>query len=250
MISEPELVGGDPFGAPGSGRALGGPPPPDALGTGPEGEVPARRTRPAWLWAIGGAAAASVLWAGGLYGYTALGPDLGGYRATGNLCTETELKGASSALGTPRKEESTHQESRHETLDHAYCSVYLEPTGYEPDTDEEGNEVWSLPSVDITYTLHRKTDPGPEFDGVVLSRNEGLGRAHEPRRLSGLGERAYVFEQTGDGVVIEVLDGQATFSLWASGGVDPETGEQIGDASDIEALLVDDLRALMERLRS
>ncbi|MET9105092.1 hypothetical protein [Streptomyces zhihengii] len=250
MISEPELVGGDPFDAPGA-RPPGAPPPPDALGTGRDGRAPARPPRPAWLWAAGGAAVASVLWAGGLYGYTALGPDLGGYRATGNLCAETELKGASSALGSPRKEESSHQESRHEALDHAYCSVYLEPTGYEPDTDEEGNEIWSLPSVDITYTLHRRTDPGPEFDGVVRSRDFGMGGGGaEPRPLEGLGERAYAIGQGADGVVIEVLDGQATFSLWASGGVDPETGEVIGEASDIEALLVEDLKALMERLKS
>ncbi|QNP65059.1 hypothetical protein [Streptomyces genisteinicus] len=249
MISEPELVGGDPFDAPGSGRTVAVPPPPDAVGGGPDPEAAPRPARP-WLWAAGGAAVASVLWAGGLYGYSALGPDLGGYRATENLCAEAELKGASAALGRPREDERSHQESSHESLDYAYCSVYLEPIGYEPDTDEEGDEIWSLPNVDITYTLHRKTDPGPEFDGVVMSRNEGLESVHEPRRLSGLGERAYVFEQMGDGAVIEVLDGQATFSLWWSGGTDPDTGEQIGSESDIEPLLMEDLKELMRRLRS
>lgn len=249
MISEPELVGGDPFDAPGGSRgAQAGPPPPEAVGTGPDGAPPARAPRPAWLWAVGGAAAASVLWAGGLYGCTALGPDLGGYRATENLCAEAELKGLTSVMGKPAEEDTMGMKSRHATVDQASCSLSMRPTGYEPPTDEDGNEIWSLPMVHFTYTLHKKTDPGPEFDGLVLARNEAGETGDEPRRTSGIGERGFVFSEVDD-LTVEVLDGQATFRIWVSGARDPETGEPVVDMTGIEATAVDDLKALMERLK-
>lgn len=251
MISEPELVGEEPFATPQTPGAVsapgtdGGGVTDDALASaGPRGP------RRAWLWALGGAVAASAVWACGLYAFGNQDPDLGGYRATDDLCKAARLKHLQTALGT-REGEGLPTRFEHATMDDAQCSVELKPTGYEPEVDEDGNEIVSLHDVHISYTLHKRTDPGPEFDGAVLARQRAWGTESESAAVTGIGERAHVARgQDGSTITLDVVDGQAELSIAVTGGWDHESGEPATDVSEIEGLLVQDMQDLMAALRS
>ncbi|MFF8842714.1 hypothetical protein ACF08N_08250 [Streptomyces sp. NPDC015127] len=251
MISEPELVGEDPFDAPTS--AGPGPAPGTvAESVTDDAGTPAdpRGTRRRWLWALGGAAAASALWAGGLFAFGGQDPDLGGYRATENLCEAAELKNLQSALGK-REGEGMPSGIAHATRAEAQCSADLRPTGYQPHVDEDGNEMISLPGVFVTYTLHKKTDPGPEFDGAVLARQNAWDAEAESETVVGIGEQAHIARSDdGSTIMLEVLDGQAEIGITVTGDWDPKSGEPATDVSELEGLLVQDMQALMARLRS
>ncbi|MEV4332299.1 hypothetical protein AB0K02_17475 [Streptomyces sp. NPDC049597] len=251
MISEPELVGEESFAAPQTLGAVSAPGP-DGAGVTDDAvtSLGPRGPRPAWLWALGGAVAASAVWAGGLYALGGQDPDLGGYRATDNLCAAAQLKNLQTALGK-REVEGMPAQFEHATRDEAHCSVELKPTGYEPEVDEEGNEVTSLPGVHLTYTLHKKTDPGPEFDGTVLARQEAWGADPETAAVTGIGERAHVARgEDGSTITLDVLDGQAELSIAVTGDWDPASGDPATDVTELEGLLVQDMQALMDRLRS
>ncbi|MGW0701319.1 hypothetical protein ACWD0A_18795 [Streptomyces sp. NPDC002867] len=245
MISEPELVGEESFAAPQTLGAVSAPGTDDAV-TSPGPRGPLR----AWLWALGGAVAASAVWAGGLYAFGDQDPDLGGYRATDNLCKAAQLKNLQAALGK-REGEGMPTQFEHATMDDAQCSVELKPTGYEPEVDEEGNEMISLPSVYISYTLHKRTDPGPEFDGAVLARQKAWGTETEAAAITGIGERAHVARgEGGSAITLDVLDGQAELSIAVTGDWDPESGDPATDVTELEGLLVQDMQELMATLRS
>ncbi|MEV4945096.1 hypothetical protein [Streptomyces sp. NPDC053755] len=249
MISEPELVGGAAFPAgdpprrtPEAGATVGGVPAGGAAALRtPEPGAPGTRRR--WPWALGGALLASAVWAGGLYAYDRSqedGPDLGGYRAVGNLCEKAELKALSAELGKRSVDPASNAPTaRHPALDKARCTVMLgsADTGY---------------SVDVQYDLHKATDPGPEFE-------PGLGDlAKHAEAVEGLGERAFVQNQPEEfaGAWIAVLDGQAELNIWLSPQQtwDLEKDEAVPstpktDLSGVEALLVQDMKALMAALK-
>lgn len=245
MISEPEMVPEGHFGA---AELPGQRPPPDEVMAAGDPPAAARPARPAWLWALGGAAVASVVWAGGLYAYMFAAPDLGGYRTSRNLCVDAELKTLSSAIGG-REGEGTAAVSEHETLEDASCYLALRPTGYEIPVDEDGNELGALPEVSVGYRLHKKTDPGPEFAGDVAARHEYPGAGSTVRQVDGLGERAYVVRDS-TSVVLEVLDGQAVITMSLSSYPDVDSGERTVDLTDVEPLLAADIEALMVALRT
>ncbi|MGW5422629.1 hypothetical protein [Streptomyces sp. NPDC003943] len=230
MISEPELVGGPAFPAAG---------PPPFLAQEPPRTPRARRP---WLWALGGAAVASAVWAGGLYAYErgdAAGPDLGGYRTDRDPCKAAKLEGLTSAIG-PREtgERAMHQEPykvEQPALFSWSCSVYLKgkKAPYE---------------VSIDYRLHRVTDPRPEFE-ALRSDPGGLGGGDW---IAGLGDMAYAGGPLGD-TSLEVLDGQAELSL----NVRAEEIDEHGiprevpklDPAAMRTYLVEDMRQLMAALK-
>jgi hypothetical protein len=264
VISEPELVPEGYFGAaelPGQRVAA------DDVVTEDQGPGGPRRARPGWLWALGGAVVASAVWAGGLYAYSSAEPDLGGYRVSRNLCLDAELSALTAAIGE-RVDQGSAWRSAHESLDDVSCYIEMTPQGYELPTDEDGNELGSLPSVSVGYTLHKKTDPGPEFEGTMAARHSAVedtavddaavddAAADDAavdetalRRVDGLGELAFVVRDSG-GITLEVLDGQAVLSMSTSSDWDAETGEPLTDVSDFEPLMIEDMRALMARLKS
>lgn len=270
MISEPELVPEGHFGA----AELPGPrPAADDVVTEDQEPGGSRRALPAWLWALGGAVVASAVWAAGLYVYSTAGPDLGGYRASRNLCMDAELKALSATIGE-RVGQGSAWRSAHESLDDASCYIEMRPQGYELPTDVDGNELGSLPSVSVGYTLHKKTDPGPEFEGMMAARHTAVEDTHIDdatvedtavddatvdvpavddttalRRIDGLGELAFVVRDSG-GITLEVLDGQAVLSLSTTSDWDVETGEPLTDVNDFEPMMVEDMRALLARLKS
>ncbi|GGU36875.1 hypothetical protein [Streptomyces lavendofoliae] len=243
MISEPELVGDDdgpiprPYGAP-----FGDPPPGGAAraGTPADRDGGGRRFSPRpWMWALAGALVASALWAGGLYAYQAKGPDLGGYRAAEDLCADAKLAALGAEFGAPGEATQDMGES-HQALDQAHCSVSF-------GGDEEAY------SADVSYDLHKKTDPGPEFEPAETI---GVWDDWDWKPVTGLGEQAF-FAQDDEGfAALKVLDGQAVLSLFLSAQVaydpDHENGTPEPTASalpGVRDLMVRDMRALMAELR-
>ncbi|MFE5485949.1 hypothetical protein [Streptomyces sp. NPDC056527] len=233
MISEPELAGGAEF--------------PVAETVRSEPTRPPSPRRP-WLWALGGAVVASALWAGGLYAYERSqdgGPDLDGYRTTANLCEQAELKALSTALGK-KAVDAGGLTTNHSALDIARCNATLggRDSGFD---------------VAITYSLHKATDPGPEFEPRIQDTSYG----EDFQRVDGLGETALLWvdrppKGPSTGAWIQVLDGQAEVRIEIMAieayETEPETGEATErptshDLSGIGDFLAEDARALMAALK-
>ena len=249
MISEPELVGEDePFGVaeiPGPRAELNADP--ETVGADDVSRV-RRPPLKSWLWALGGAVAASAVWAGGLYAYERPDPDVGAYRTSRNLCVETELKALSTALGKTETPTPTGRE--HEGLDVASCWITLRDS-----TRKQSAE--SMPaSAFLTYTLHKKTDPGPEFEASVGSQTTALFGGETQvklERVQELGERAFFAQSEGDdSPVLHVLDGQAVLTLGVLAGSSPGSDGQEAptDLSGIKPFMIEDMRTLMAKLQS
>ncbi|WP_426404154.1 hypothetical protein ACN9M0_23620 [Streptomyces sp. R-07] len=223
MISEPELVGGVEFDAP---EVLTEAPPPR----------PPRARRP-WLWALGGAVLASAVWGGGLYAYEQRkepGPDLGGYRSGVKLCEVAKLKALGGILGK-RSEDGVGPEMDDPAVFEASCSMTFGPpeSGY---------------SASVTYTLHKVTDPGPEF--AARAKYYDLTTP-----IGGLGEQAFFDDRGGEGADLRILDGQVEIALnvYRQYSTDAD-GNEIGntepiDLSGIDVPVAQDMLALMAALK-
>ncbi|WP_435974274.1 hypothetical protein [Streptomyces sp. Qhu_M48] len=223
MISEPEYVGGTTF---------------DTVEVLTE-EKPPRppRTGRPWLWAVGGAVLASAVWGGGLYAYerkTEPGPDLGGYREVESVCEAAELKALSGVLGK-RGSDGAGPRMNDPAVHEASCSLSFGS----PDSGYDAQ---------LTYTLHKVIDPGPEF--AARSRYYNLTTT-----LDGIGEMAFFDDRGGEGAEIRILDGQAelALSLYRGYSVD-EDGNETGnkdplDLSGIEVPMSQDMLSLMAALR-
>ncbi|MDJ0384173.1 hypothetical protein [Streptomyces sp. G-G2] len=236
MISEPEAdVGWTTELADSSGPPPAGPPP------APERKEGGRPGRAGGLlWGLGGAALASALWAGGLY---ALGdrPDAPpmAYQLPAKMCDALEAKALSAAVGDLTKSAPVDQKSERPVQDWAVCGK---------DTGADGAlryNVWA------TVALHKKTDPGPEFD----IRNPWLRgeTGPDPTAVPELGERALMRSAYGaTGPELRVLDGGAVFTLsvWVMD-VAKGSGAPAGtiDYAPIEAALIADMRDMMAAMK-
>ncbi|MFC7978671.1 hypothetical protein [Streptomyces cinereoruber] len=220
MISEPELVGGTGF------------EPPEVL-TETRPPRPPRARRP-WLWALGGAVAASAVWGGGLYAYERgkpTGPDLQGYRHVEDLCGAARLEALAGVLGE-RREDRTPPVVNEPAISETGCEV-----GFGPPEAEQ--------TVSITYTLHKVTDPGPEFE--ARTQQSGL-----LVKVDGIGEQAFFDDMEAEGGRLRVLDGPAEFQVDIYRQSYDMNGEEIAsslDLSGIEVPMTQDLLALMAELK-
>ncbi|WP_306327802.1 hypothetical protein [Streptomyces venezuelae] len=226
MISEPELDGGTGFVVAETLTEERQPKPPR----------PPRARRP-WLWGLGGAVLASAVWGGGLLAYrstTEPGPDLRGYGPVDNLCGTVELKALAGVLGK-RSEDGTSPGLDDPAVYETSCSVTFGPpeSGY---------------SVALSYTLHKVTDPEPEFAPRAKYYQVGT-------LVEGLGEQAF-FDSRGDqGGELRVLDGQAelTMSIYENHNVDPD-GNPVQqtkpiDLTGIDVPMTQDMMAVMATLK-
>ncbi|MER5767704.1 hypothetical protein [Streptomyces sp. NPDC001985] len=252
MISDLELIGedGEPVrragspGRPAPGRDPGGDHDHDRDHDPGEPAGAPRRTPPrAWLWALGGAVAASAVWAGGLWAYTSRAPDLQGYRASGNLCEDAAMPELTSLYGQKTGAEESGREDP--AMDRAHCWFSFGGQGNgDPAMEMTG-------SGSITYTLHKRTDPEPQFDASVAAEELNESEDHELVPVGGLGERAFFVQSVDKDVPsLHVLDGRATISMRISSprGADGEL--RPADVARLEPLVKDDMAALMERLQS
>ncbi|EFL17323.1 hypothetical protein [Streptomyces sp. C] len=226
MISEPELDGDWADASP---AELAGPP---ARPGGREA-----RGRAPWLWALGGAVLASAVWAGALVvqeRHAAAGPPIA-YRQSEQLCGEVPLKAVGAVTGNLGVGMPSHGESP--ALDWSHCYSVGGRDGRLPTHDAQ-----------VLVELHRKTDPGPEFgSGPVLNLNM-RSPSVQPEQVPGLGERA-LFSGEESAPRLQVLDGGAVFTMRVQwwGGQDGEGGDL--DENAVKAAMVEDVRALMARLR-
>ncbi|MFD3519674.1 hypothetical protein [Streptomyces sp. NPDC058653] len=274
MISEPELEGEDPPPVPaqrGAGRpGVPGFRPASAPGgdDGPADEsetmgaddhplirgVPLRR-RP-WVWGLAGVLLTSAVWAGALWAYDRAGPDLEGYDVSRNLCLDADLPALSATIGEKRDPFAAVGEDK--ALDQSVCTVNLVPRTPAGIRHRGGPIVRAY--AEITYTLHKKTDPGPQFDASLIHpADQGAGE-QTLKLVPDVGERAYLVSQAGgDNPVLEVLDGQAVLSLSVGQVVDYDRDrrdsdfdldqQQVLHLGGLEPAMVEDMLALMERLK-
>ncbi|MFG2342149.1 hypothetical protein [Streptomyces yangpuensis] len=230
MISEPELDG--------AGETRPAQPAEQAQEPPSRGrEAAGAGARRPWLWALGGAALASAVWAGGLYafGERLAAPEVS-YRATQNLCLDFEARALSRIAGDLHRYRPMNRENDHPAVRGAGCSL------------QNGESVSTL-SVRVQVDLHRKTDPGPEFDVPSydwIPAENGEGRTEEEVR--GLGERAlFLVGPRGISVELKVLHGGAVFTVLATRtGSEPTTP---ADTAALRSAMVEDARALMTALK-
>ncbi|MEU8823359.1 hypothetical protein [Streptomyces sp. NPDC048636] len=183
-----------------------------------------------WLWGLGGAVLASAVWAGVLLATGGFGggeeakADLAGYKYTDNLCDPTDTEAFESA-GYEEKDDTsssasnpTHSSSQSEALDSMTCNIDFQPDSA---SSSDYSSVWLY----TTASLHKKTDPGPEFEATYRAYEDQKTSTYryEVKAVGGLGDEAYVVTQTnrsstrtGAYVILAVRDGWTTYqSTWS-----------------------------------
>lgn len=218
---------------------------------------PPLRQRP-WVWGLAGVLLTSAVWAGGLWAYGRTGPDLQGYGVSRNLCLDADLSALTAVLGERRNPFAAVGEDT--ALDQAVCTVNLVPKRPRgSDGDHPGPTV--LAYAEITYTLHKKTDPGPQFDASLIEPTDQGSGKQTLKLVPEVGERAYLVTRAGgENPSLEVLDGQAVLSLSVGqvadyNKVDPLNpdfdidGQDVVHLGGLEPAMVEDMLALMDALK-
>jgi hypothetical protein len=162
------------------------------------------------LWAAVGAAVASALWGGGVF---LLGgsdsPDLRGYTVKSDLCEAADL----SAFKTkyPQDDDDpTHNTIRGEAVDDMACDEGLEMSG------SSSSDAY----LSINVSLHKKTDPAPEFTDTWLGYKQRHDSDYSVTEVDGFGDEAYLLtedtvssESGSRYVTLAVRDGWLTYSM-------------------------------------
>ncbi|MGW2591150.1 hypothetical protein ACWCXC_12870 [Streptomyces sp. NPDC001515] len=259
MISEPEMAGED--------GTFGAPAPPDVLDLGEQPPPPVRERRTwapwrRWLWALGGAVAASAVWGAVLVAYQPgdRAPELHGYRLDKDPCPGIRLKAIGAAVA-PREPGGSMSPSmlRHPVLDRVHCYISLrEKDGR---TDRDGADHYG---VGVEIALHKKTDPREEFEAQRNATGLGVEPGTEVEIVPDLGEKAYLLTLPDGDTELRVLDGGAVLTLRLSSffvyaGDTAEASVAVDDDGDDEAAepsltayqsaLISDMRDLMTSLK-
>lgn len=218
MITEPEMS--DEFGgAPATGDSA-----PLDGSTGTAASV--GRPRP-WLWAVGGVAVASAVWAAVLHADAGRTTDLHGYHLSGNPCRGDALAPLERAAGAPGFAASDAMVSTGPAVDELSCTLSAAaPVG----------RGWGMDYVvTVTVQLHKKTDPRAEFDNaghvkvssvpgdapdesalIVTTDTRALSAA-DVHPVAGVGDEAYVLTPEASDQTLKVLHGGAVLTLRISG---------------------------------
>lgn len=231
MISEPELTGGlVDLPGPAAPRDLGSVPPPDddLLATAGREPAPRRRIPQHWLWAFGGALAASAVWAGAVVAWDPADrtPDLHGYHLSPNPCSGSALSPLFDA--TPRRGFSPDPADTlwGSALDRTRCSAE-NLVG-----DDDGGSPYDY-RASLSVELHKKTDPRPEFEDQHRSTLPSVTRVETVR---GLGDEAYLLHLGSGRLQLDVLHGGAVISLSFAISADPPQVMPHPDGSDVPAM--------------
>lgn len=205
MITEPELTGGF-----GESEPIG-----DVLSDAdrpPADDVAADRRRP-WKWAAGGVLVASAVWATGLYAYHHSGhdgfPDQHGYHAGTSPCSLPTLKPLTDAIGDPAPGASPTGLLHGPAVDRTMCSLSARsPVTNGWLTAYEGN---------ITFELHKKTDPRAEFEDGDRLYDDTLTPVADLKTVPGLGDEAYLLAISDQSEELKVLHGGAVLTITLTG---------------------------------
>ncbi|MFI9584482.1 hypothetical protein ACIHCQ_22195 [Streptomyces sp. NPDC052236] len=231
-------------------------------GFGPEPVGGLRPGRP-WRWALGGVLVASALWAAGLflYGFGDRKPDMHGYQLNKDPCPTLRLKSIGTAIA-PRQATADAGTGllNHPVLDQIQCFIPLQPPVQSPAGAGRPEKGWSIDySVAIAVALHKKTDPGAEFEVQRATIDGWADPEAKLERVPNLGDKAYLLIR-GDGTSeLRVLEGGAVFSLALSAytqyqpdddGEGPSgEGPDTPDLSPYQSALISDMRDLMSSLK-
>ncbi|MGW4378579.1 hypothetical protein [Kitasatospora sp. NPDC004531] len=224
--------------------------PPNGTGTdrpAPDGNRPGRGLR----WGIGGALAASVVWAATVLTVPSLinggerpsVPSTTGFRVVDNLCATARLTTFSrlypSPSGTPY-----HYTTRHRALDEMYCSQYRKNVGAGQDSA----------TLYLQVQLHHEVDPRPEFD----AQRDGLAqRRYQITSVPDLGDAAYLgyLDDPGDNgpgshYLTQVLyvrqGGMTCYTSWSASYQDGKGAAP--DRDQVRTALMSDTRELLRAL--
>ncbi|MEU1268544.1 hypothetical protein [Streptomyces sp. NPDC005799] len=214
------------------------------------------RRRPPWVWALGGAVAASALWtaAVGLLDLGGHKPDALGYRLTRDPCRTMRLPSLETAI-TPRDADYVTSSGllRSRALDQVQCSIPL-------DTSEQtmSEDHWHRNyTVGVTVALHKKTDPGTEFEAQKRVTDLGIVPSVDVRSLPGLGHQAFFIVKDAGHCELRVLAGGAVFSIslsigqyYESAGDDStfDNPPDLPNPTTFQRAMVSDMRYLMTSL--
>ncbi|MBY8882671.1 hypothetical protein [Actinacidiphila acidipaludis] len=263
MIGEPEMsdvAGNEP-----PGELLS-----DADG-GAAGDGGTRRARP-WLWAAGGIAVASAVWAAALHVSGGTAPDLHGYHLAGNPCDGAALNALTTALSGNDFTASDATLSSGPALDTVSCVLNAtEPPGHGWATDY---------TVTVSVELHKRTDPRAEFENprharvsnvpsrrtnasAILAVGAGgdSASADQVHPVSGVGDEAYFVEPLPSHQSLAVLSGGAVLTLqvnaysrWNTPGTEPDGGgsppQPAPDLTRFRPAMTTAMRHLMTSLAS
>ncbi len=216
----PTMPGGVPVGAPGGyGSGPGG-----AGGSGSSGG----KGLPSWLWAVGGAVAASAVWAGVLFPTGGLSgepdPDLRGYSYRTDLCGATSwtpfedarFRMEDSSTSSSAAENPEASGAQDAALDSMWCNADLV-------SEDAGSDDYSSTFVYTKAFLHKKTDPAPEFAAQYRSYEQQGSNDYKVTPVQGIGDEAYLVsrDESPDSkstyVVLGVRDGWLTYeTTWSS----------------------------------
>ncbi|SHK75644.1 hypothetical protein [Streptomyces yunnanensis] len=275
-------------GSPGMPGAAGAPAAPGVLGApgvpglpraaygAPSGGTPggtARRGVSGWLWALGGAVAAtaigtSVMFATGAFS-SAPDPELKGYAFRDDLCAATSLtpfenahykakpntggstgsrSGSGSGPSSPPNPQ--HSGSRMNSMDSMWCNISLTP-------ETTGTNGYSSTWVYNSVTLHKKADPGPEFADTYRSyEKQQTSISYKVEPVSGIGDEAYLVTRSDTPgsnnsryVILAVRDGWMTYqSTWSS--YTPSSGNgKPPSSAEIATMLESSAKETFKRLR-
>jgi hypothetical protein len=270
MITEPELTGDDDAGddevpdvvadlrgdaerADGAGGRLA-----SLVGLGSPGGL-GGRTR--WMWAVGGAVAASAVWAALLT--SGLGPnqhhkpDLHGYRITNSPCQGGTFDAVSKAVKGEHGSASTADIVHGAAVDRAKCSFV---------TTAQPRAGWTTAYiVSLAVELHKLTDPRAEFEDARALDAASLDIADDTSVVPGVGDRAYTLAFDDQSQDLKVLYGGAVLTLdltantyWTGSGPGPIPGDLVSDTAhapstpDLQTFtpaLVTTARSVMAALR-
>ncbi|MFE6689948.1 hypothetical protein ACFVFQ_26160 [Streptomyces sp. NPDC057743] len=197
-----------------------------------------------WLWAVGGAVAATAIGASVLFATGAFSsepaPQLKGYAYRSDLCAATSLtpfegagykakpspgSGTGSGSGTPGAPSPSsppnpqHSGARMTSMDSMWCNVSLTADNAGPTAGYASTWVYN------SATLHKKADPAPEFADIYRSyEKQQTSVTYKVEPVSGIGDEAYLITRNGvpgsnnnSYVILAVRDGWMTYqSTWSS----------------------------------
>ncbi|MEV7080871.1 hypothetical protein AB0N88_20410 [Streptomyces sp. NPDC093516] len=216
-----------------------------------------------WLWALGGASAASALWAAALL-LPPLGhhnPDLRGYRLDKEFCTSVRLASLQEALALKSVPDTVgHELLQHPSVDQMHCSLAFQKS-VDDGAGGRGGHWLVGTTVDLAVALHTKTDPRDEFDADRRVTDVGVVAADLVKPVPDLGDEALLIAKDTGHTELRVLDGGAvmTMSLSTTSYYASDDGtdgtEAVGDGPDLPDVstywpaMIGDMRELMTELK-
>jgi hypothetical protein len=207
VITEPELTGGSEE-----------PEPVDVVSDGdwePRPPVLGSANRRLWVVGLGGILVASAVWAAGLYAYGpshhSATPDMHGYRLADSPCAGDTLKPLIDAVkATNTQSVSPAVVHLGPALDQIRCTI--ETTSPIP----RGGGTARYEIV-VTVDLHKKTDPGPEFEDQRNLDTADLIPVESTESVPDLGDGAYLLTISQGSQQLKVLHGGAVFTVTLNG---------------------------------